>query len=366
MAELLQASLESAATDGHTYTVTGLLQAGAPVGDSLHNSIISGHVETAAELLRHGVSLFAKDRLYNLTPMQLVANHVPADKVKSVVKLLLARGACIEGTVSPSPLYLSVLPGNFSTTFALLAAGANVASKSAMFGDTPVHRAAFTGCVDILIALLGSRPDGVNFTDRTCSTALHHACGRNHSGVVNVLVDASADLEARDMFGRTPLVVAAAEGATNAAATILKRGADINAVDENNQTALACAAHNAGQRGVEDTVDLLLRSGADETKQDKYGRTAGDVAGDWVQDEVMTLGCVLNEIVRVRALLQNAPRDRAWRRRSCVVLLRSTFVGSSIVRLAVAQGAQSSTWAGATAWLIGAPIEIFTEVVRFL
>ena len=375
----LQASLEIEATEGHTDAVTGLLQAGAPVGDSLHNSIVSGHVETAAELLRHGVSLVAKDRLYNLTPMQLVANHVPAGKVKAVVDLLVAHGACIEGTVSPSPLYLSVVPGNLSTAFALLAAGADVASK--LNGDTPVHRAACTGCVDILIAMLGSRPDGVKFTDRTCSTALHHACSRNHSDVVNVLVDASADLEARDTFGHTPLVVAAAEGAFSAAAVMVKRGADINAVNGFEQTALACAAQNAGLKGAVDIVQLLLRYVADETKQDKNGRTALDVVGSWIgggwfargdnygrthADDRMPLGCIYDDIDRVRALLHSAPRDRAWRRRGCVVMIRSAFVSSSIIRLAVAQGGQTSTWAGASAWLLGAPVEIFREIVRFL
>ena len=367
----LQASLEIEATEGHTDAVTRLLQAGATVGDSLHNSIISGHVETAAELLRHGVSLVAKDRLYNLTPMQLVANHVPTGKIKAVVDLLVAHGACIEGTVSPSPLYLSVVPGNLSTTFALLSAGADAASKSAELGDTPVHRAAFLGCVDILLALLGSRPDGVKFTDLGCSTPLHQACGRNHPGVVDVLVDASADVEARDIFGRTPLVAAAADCAVSAAAAILKRGVDINAVDMNKHTALAYAAHNAGRKGAVDLVELLLRYGADETKQDKYGRTARDVAGNWIGGDWVAraseLGPIVSsEIALVRALLLLAPRDRVWRRRGCVVMIRSAFVSSSIIRLAVAQGGQTSAWAGATAWLLGAPAEIFMEVVLFL
>ena len=362
-------SMENAANRGDKEAVAELLREGASVGDSLHEAIESGHVEIAAILVSHGVSLAGRDRLYHLTPMQMVAKHGPAHSVVPIVELLVAHGALVEEK-SHSPLYLAAMSGNVSAAVAFLAAGADATKTSGDFGDTPLHKAASTGCISMLTALIGSRPGGVCVVDRTLSTALHYACGMNHAGAVNVLVDASADVEARDMFGRTPLVVAATEVCSLSAAAIVKRGADVDAVDENKQTALALAASQAGRRtagDVEHVVDLLLRSGADETLQDRNGHAALDLVGRWMDDEVVCFfGCRDPEIVRVRALLQNAPRDRAWRRRGGVVLLRSLFVGSSDVRVAVLQAGQLSDWAGFTAWLLGAPVEIFRGVVCYI
>lgn len=356
-------SMENAATRGDKEAVAELLREGASVGDSLHEAIESGHVEITAILVSHGVSLAGRDRLYHLTPMQTAAKHGPVHSVVPIVELLVAHGAHVEEK-SHSPLYLAAMSGNFSAAVAFLAAGADATKNSGDFGDTPIHKAASTGCVNMLTALIASRPGGVCVVDRTRATALHYACGMNHSGAVDVLVDASADVEARDMFGRTPLVVAATEVCSLSAAAIVQRGADVDAVDENKQTALALVASQAGRRtagDVEHVVDLLLRSGADETLHDKNGHAALDLVGRW-----MDFGCRDPEIVRVRALLQNAPRDRAWRRRGGVVLLRSLFVVSSDVRVAVLQAGQLSDWAGVTAWLLGAPVEIFRGVVCYI
>ncbi len=64
-------------------------------------------------------------------------------------------------------------------------------------------------------------------------------------------------------------------------------------------------------------VDFLLRSGANETILDSDGKTAADIVGEGVYEMVRW------DVERVRKLLANAPADRAWRRRGCLVLCRA-------------------------------------------
>lgn len=239
-------SVDNTVAGGEQAHVAEIPHTDVPVGDSLHEAIESGDVEMASILLTRGASLRRKDMLYHLTPMQMAAKHGPQHSVATIVDLLVAHGASVEESYH-SPLYLAAMSGNFNAAVALLAAGADAAKKCGDFSKTPIHKAALTGYTDILAALIQSRPDCVCVEDSTRSTALHYACGMNHAGAVGVLVDASADLEARDIFGRTPLAVAAAEVCDSSAAAMVERGADVNAVDENKHTALALVASQAGK-----------------------------------------------------------------------------------------------------------------------
>eukprot|EP00903_Cladosiphon_okamuranus_P021605 g19866.t1 len=78
------------------------------------------------------------------------------------------------------------------------------------------------------------------------------------------------------------------------------------------------AAELAG-RGYADTVDYLLRAGADETIVDLEGRKASDVIGEDLEDE----DALAEYVEHVRELLANAPANRAWRRRGYLVLCRA-------------------------------------------
>ena len=102
----------------------------------------------------------------------------------------------------------------------------------------------------------------------------------------------------------------------------MKHGADINARDDEDQTALFDVASLTGGQGAAEMVDLLLRSGADETITGKEGQTPADVVGQWFK-ECADEDPLVEEIERVRRLLANAPADRAWRRRGYLVMCRA-------------------------------------------
>jgi ankyrin repeat protein len=84
------------------------------------------------------------------------------------------------------------------------------------------------------------------------------------------LVDAGADIEARDSEGMTPLLIAAWLGNRKACVFLLERGANIEAVDSRGWTALMCAA-NWLKKG---TLVLLFMKGAKMDTISKTGKTA--------------------------------------------------------------------------------------------
>ena len=74
--------------------------------------------------------------------------------------------------------------------------------------------------------LLAANAD-VNGTNSTGATALHRAAYQNHLGVVELLVAARANLEAKDhSFGSTPLHAAAVGAATSCVDFLVHTGAD--------------------------------------------------------------------------------------------------------------------------------------------
>lgn len=77
-------------------------------------------------------------------------------------------------------------------------------------------------------------------------TLLHEACNlasdrRDVCEVVRRLLDTGAEVDARNEFGTTPLMLAAQGGHTDACEVLLARGAAVNVQNEHGQTALWCA-----------------------------------------------------------------------------------------------------------------------------
>jgi ankyrin repeat protein len=75
-------------------------------------------------------------------------------------------------------------------------------------GRSELHYAAFEGRAADVAAYLQEHGDEVNSADKSGFTALHFAAQEQHAAVAVVLIEAGADLNARNRFGNTPLSVA--------------------------------------------------------------------------------------------------------------------------------------------------------------
>ena len=99
----------------------------------------------------------------------------------------------------------------------------------------------------------------------------------NEATVKLLTIEGKAQLEARDEKGQTPLHLAAWEGQTNTAKTLLALGANKEAKDNDQCTPL----HLAAWQGNLATVKELVSQGANIKAKDKRGRTPAD----WARSE---------------------------------------------------------------------------------
>jgi uncharacterized protein len=78
--------------------------------------------------------------------------------------------------------------------------------------------------------------------------------------IVNLVLERSADVNAKDKFGRTALMFAVRHGRLEVEKRLLQKGADVNAADDKGETALIKAVDADDNP---DVVKLLLDKGAD-------------------------------------------------------------------------------------------------------
>ena len=125
--------------------------------------------------------------------------------------------------------------------------------------------------------------------------ALHVASEHGCLEVVNLLLEAGADKEKRNIDGATPLISAALGGCSEVTRLLLVSGADIEAGNRRGETAL----HTAAGQGHWQIVRLLLQARAEKDAFDKEGRTP------------LHLATELGNVEAVRLLLEvGADRDK--------------------------------------------------------
>jgi ankyrin repeat protein len=95
-----------------------------------------------------------------------------------------------------------------------------------------------------IIKLLITNGAEVNFNDnREKWTALHFAARAGHVEIANILLGAGALIEARDVFGNTPLMraISAFKNREQIIRFLLKHGADRNAINESGVSPMSLA-----------------------------------------------------------------------------------------------------------------------------
>jgi ankyrin repeat protein len=133
----------------------------------------------------------------------------------------------------------------------------------------PVADAAMNGDLDLLRRLVQEQPN-VNEPQVDGATALHWAAHANDIGMAEFLIEAGADVSARNRVGASPMLSAVINGNAQLIGLLLENGADANAaVSNTGDTPLMLAART----GIAEAVQVLLDHGADVNARETWGQT---------------------------------------------------------------------------------------------
>lgn len=112
-------------------------------------------------------------------------------------------------------------------------------------GDTALHAATAWPCTDGILALLLEARADIEARDCIGCTALLCAARAGHKGTVAILVDAGADVDAKSHDGSTALIFAAGAGHADLVEFLLDVGVDAESKADSGATALIEARRSA-------------------------------------------------------------------------------------------------------------------------
>jgi len=197
----------------------------APEADgttALHWAVRADDAESVAMLLGAGANANAANR-YGITPLWLASTNGNAAVIESLIKA----GAAVD-TALPSgetALLVATRSGSPAAVRTLLARGANANVKESAYGQTPLMLAAAENHPEVCRLLIQSgarlneastvvEPQKLFLSQsyRGGFTPLHYAARQGAIETGRVLLEARADLNAREPDGISPLVLALFNG----------------------------------------------------------------------------------------------------------------------------------------------------------
>jgi len=248
----------------------------SPLPLSLQEAAAVGDIDLIRSLAAQGANVDGREDTFLKTGL----HHAAMNGHKNTVETLLAQGADVNAKDSfpgGTPLHYAVENGHREVAEVLIANGADVnATRRSPGGDRPLHSATRAGHKDI-VELLVTKAADINAENGAAQTALDLALSQHRRDIVELLVGKGADVSVR---------AASILGDVDEVRRTLRKGADVNAGDEDGRTAL----HIAAREGYREITELLLAHGADvNLSERRYNLTAAEFAMMANHDEIVEL-----------------------------------------------------------------------------
>ena len=198
----------------------------------------------------------------------LLSGHMPQD-VSWVERLSITDSICL------TPLHRAVIGIEQVDIYQQLRLNSDCINKTDSMGRSPLHWAALRADIVAIEALLmhGASPNAMN---KGQTRPLHLVCYvislklSKSTECARLLINAGADIEARDYWGRTALRTAAELNPSYVTLVqyLIDNGSDVNVKDNYHQTPLLKSINSSYR-----TTKTLLQHGATVEVRDVYGNT---------------------------------------------------------------------------------------------
>lgn len=202
-----------------------------------------------------------------------------------------------------TPLSIAVKLQDTQLIQALLQLGANI-DETFAYSQTVLHQAAYDKNPKICQFLLenGANPNKMQNWSYffATGTPLHIAASKNSTDLVELFIKYHANVNLRNEWGETPLHVAAYYGANESLIdALVMAGASVNKTNGlNSWTAPGSPLHIAAQRGHLNSIKALLKNGAEINLLNE-------------KDETAVMMAVKNDQIAVlKLLLEHSPNLR--------------------------------------------------------
>ena len=278
-------------------------------------AVFHRRTKTAAMLIEQGANIN-----YRFADTETALHYAASKNDEATLKLLLDHNANIDVVADIRPyhaqhlhpcqshqewtvLHFAASLGHRGIVQLLLQRGAQI-GRADSCGYTALHLAVAANACDVVKLLLKAYPNPLRTLDGSTSqishaavsangtaqrsravsinarndmkqTALHSAAFFRSEGVVPWLIEAGTDLDARDSFDNTPLLVAThgRDVKRTIVEALLKAGADVNAAGQINGDARNTVLHLAIEPSKFEILKLLLMNGAIADSRNKTGST---------------------------------------------------------------------------------------------
>ncbi|KAI1030137.1 hypothetical protein LB504_010411 [Fusarium proliferatum] len=202
------------------------------------------------------------------SPLMLASKNGHTD----IARLLVNNNANIHLRYKrQSAIWLASSNGHAEIVELLLDAGADPDTHGG-FQGVPILSLAIEKGHEEVMKLLLKREANVRARSFGSKTPLHFAAEKTGSeAAMQALLSCEADINAKDASGHTPLMLAVKYGSIDEIGFLIRRGADVTALEPNGETCL----HNAMRRNmvIVEIVQLLLENGVKADARCKSGRT---------------------------------------------------------------------------------------------
>lgn len=262
----------------------------------LHFAAKNSSIKVVAKLLTHNASVYARNsRNETALHTAVIRND---DRALKAVTLLIQKNAEIDATDNDgyTPLHHAIDDSTFEVFSKLIAHGANVNAKTnrgstplhilAYFSDgpilesvnllikknvkidtkdsdgqTPLHIAASFSTFEVIEKLIAHGAN-INIKDHLGNTLLHQATLRRDDHamkIVDLLIQKKLTVNAKNNTGNTPFLHASGNSTIEVVTKLIAHGADINAKNRLNETALHRAiSHNNNANNALKFVNLFI------------------------------------------------------------------------------------------------------------